>query len=82
MKVILTSKEEFASKAGQDFVKLHYLSLNGQVGEALMTKEKYLLSKVDENKIASKDTLKQIEEISDVVDVAYDKNGRIVEIVS
>lgn len=82
MRVILTKKEEFASKKGQEYVKLSYVGLDGYAGQVFLTKEKYLTEKVDDNLIVNQKTMSEIEKICDVVDVEFDQAGRLVGIRS
>lgn len=80
MRVIITKKEVFASKAGQEYVKLHYLSLDGAVGEIFTTKEKASAFKLEDKTICSPATLKEIEEVCDTVDVQFSNKGQVVSV--
>jgi hypothetical protein len=80
MKVILTRKEEFASKAGQEYVKVHFLALDGSVGEVFTTAEKYAQFKVDNGLVCTPETLEVFADKADLVDVQFNNRGQVVEV--
>lgn len=81
MKLVITAKSEINSPKKGEFVALSYLDpKSGKAGEIFTTKARYQELKFDESKICSKDTVKRMVEVADVVDASFGPDGRIESI--
>jgi len=73
----ITKKEQFKAKDGREYVKLHYLSANGEVGEVFTSLETFQAFRYNETKIQSPETLTKVLDLCDTTIVEFDNKGRV-----
>jgi len=78
MKVIVTKKDEFSSKAGVPFVKLYYVAENGECGEVFTSKENYDKFGFSSKKVLESADLSEMFKSLESANVEFNSQGKVV----
>jgi len=80
MKVILTAKEPIVGKDKREWVKASYIDTKGVSGEIFLSKEKFDEAKIRDDRFLSTEILNELVTTVKLVDVEFDRRGRVVSI--
>jgi len=80
MRYILTSRDEFNGKDGTEYVKINYVSENGQAGELVSTREKFGTYEIEPDAVLTKEDLLEIFKLYKTVDISFDRRGYLAKI--
>ncbi len=80
MKVLVTKKDEFSSKAGTPFVKCSYIDEKGETGEVFTTKEKFDAFGYSVKKVLDPADLVELFKSLETSEVEFNSRGQVVSL--
>jgi len=81
MRIILTAKQTFKSKTGQEYVKCSFIDAStGETGELFSSAEQYRAYGLSEDRIMTPEVVKQIDWPVENTEAEFNQKGRLVSL--
>lgn len=79
MRIILSNKQTFKSKAGQEYVKCSYIDpVTGESGELFSSREQFDSFNVEADRVMTAEQVKNIDWPVEAVNAEFNQKGRLI----